>query len=142
LILNKNISLNAKRLGSFPFYRFRYYDSNTGTYISQDPIGLAGNNPNFYAYVHDSNAWVDLFVLSNHPSSYITFTDSKELSLTVNGYTNISHLSKRELEALYYANSGSGWGLSPKDKKKKYNSFTPLQTRSRRYYRCNATKPS
>ncbi|WP_303848890.1 DUF6531 domain-containing protein [Apibacter mensalis] len=99
------------------YNRFRYYDSNTGTYISQDPIGLAGNNPNFYAYVHDSNAWMDPFGLSNHPSSYITFTDSKGLSLTVNGYTNISHLSNRELDALYYANSGSGWGLSPKDKK-------------------------
>ena len=35
------------------YNRFRYYDSNTGTYISQDPIGLAGNNPNFYAYGAD-----------------------------------------------------------------------------------------
>ncbi|WP_442902636.1 hypothetical protein [Gilliamella sp. Choc6-1] len=33
--------------------------------MSQDPIGLAGNNPNFYAYVHDSNAWVDPFGLSS-----------------------------------------------------------------------------
>nr|WP_080715925.1 RHS repeat-associated core domain-containing protein [Gilliamella apicola] len=45
------------------YNRFRYYDSNTGTYISQDPIGLAGNNPNFYAYVHDSNTMVDVFGL-------------------------------------------------------------------------------
>ncbi|MWP50263.1 hypothetical protein GQ592_09265 [Gilliamella sp. Lep-s21] len=45
------------------YNRFRYYDSNTGTYISQDPIKLAGNNPNFYAYVHDSNVWVDPFGL-------------------------------------------------------------------------------
>ncbi len=28
-------------------------------YISQDPIGLLGNNPNFYAYVKDVNAWID-----------------------------------------------------------------------------------
>ena len=27
------------------YNRFRYYDPNTGGYISQDPIGLAGNNP-------------------------------------------------------------------------------------------------
>lgn len=33
-------------------------------YISKDPIGLDGNNPNFYAYVHDSNAWMDPFGLS------------------------------------------------------------------------------
>ena len=39
--------------------RFRYYDSNSGTYISKDPIGLAGNNPNLYAYVYDSNTEVD-----------------------------------------------------------------------------------
>ena len=46
------------------YNRFRYYDSHTGTYISQDPIRLAGNNPNFYAYTHDSNAWMDPFGLS------------------------------------------------------------------------------
>jgi len=32
-------------------------------YISQDPIGLAGGNPNFYAYVFDSNIQVDVFGL-------------------------------------------------------------------------------
>ncbi|MBX4133628.1 hypothetical protein JMI89_08280 [Frischella sp. Ac48] len=26
---------------------FRYYSHQTGSYISQDPIRLAGNNPNF-----------------------------------------------------------------------------------------------
>ncbi|WP_202807474.1 RHS repeat-associated core domain-containing protein [Gilliamella sp. wkB18] len=31
------------------YNRFRYYHPETGLYISQDPIGLAGNNPNFYA---------------------------------------------------------------------------------------------
>ncbi|MFK7077411.1 DUF6531 domain-containing protein, partial [Flavobacterium oreochromis] len=41
------------------YNRFRYYDASTGLYLSQDPIGLAGNNPTFYAYVHDSNTWVD-----------------------------------------------------------------------------------
>ena len=46
------------------YNRFRYYDSNTGTYISQDPIKLEGNNPNFYAYVSDSNTMVDVFGLS------------------------------------------------------------------------------
>jgi RHS repeat-associated protein len=45
------------------YNRFRYYDSNTGTYISQDPIRLEGNNSNFYAYVHDSNTMVDVFGL-------------------------------------------------------------------------------
>ncbi|MDY5938610.1 MAG: RHS repeat-associated core domain-containing protein [Phocaeicola sp.] len=40
------------------YNRFRYYDPNTGTYISQDPIGLQGGMQ-LYAYVHDSNSWID-----------------------------------------------------------------------------------
>jgi RHS repeat-associated protein len=52
-----------QELDGLYYNRFRYYDSNTGTYISQDPIGLAGNNPNFYAYTFDSNSEVDLFGL-------------------------------------------------------------------------------
>ncbi|CAA0224537.1 conserved hypothetical protein [Tenacibaculum maritimum] len=45
------------------YNRFRYYSPDTGTYISQDPIGLLGNNPNFYAYVSDVNIEVDFFGL-------------------------------------------------------------------------------
>ncbi|MCL5247605.1 RHS repeat-associated core domain-containing protein [Cellulophaga sp. 20_2_10] len=49
------------------YNRFRYYSPDTGTYISQDPIGLASGEPNFYAYVSDSNAWVDVFGLAPWP---------------------------------------------------------------------------
>jgi hypothetical protein len=35
-------------------------------YLSQDPIGLAGNNPTLYGYVHDTNSWVDEFGLDCH----------------------------------------------------------------------------
>ena len=45
------------------YNRFRYYDPNTGTYISKNPIGLAGNNPTLYGYVGDCNKWFDLFGL-------------------------------------------------------------------------------
>jgi uncharacterized protein RhaS with RHS repeats len=37
-----------------------------GNYISQDPIGLAGNNPTLYGYVHDTNSWMDVLGLSNN----------------------------------------------------------------------------
>ncbi|WP_375563439.1 DUF6531 domain-containing protein (plasmid) [Bernardetia sp. OM2101] len=48
------------------FYnRFRYYSADSGTYISQDPIRLLGNNPNIYAYVSDSNIWMDILGLNN-----------------------------------------------------------------------------
>ena len=30
------------------YNRFSYYSPETGAYISQDPIGLAGGNPNIY----------------------------------------------------------------------------------------------
>lgn len=30
-----------------------------GGYISQDPIGLLGNNPTLYGYVYDTNSWID-----------------------------------------------------------------------------------
>ena len=45
------------------YNRFRYYDADVGSYISQDPIGLAGNNPTLYGYVKDVNSWIDEFGL-------------------------------------------------------------------------------
>ena len=45
------------------YNRFGYYDPNAGSYISQDPIGLAGNNPTRYGYVSDTNMWVDILGL-------------------------------------------------------------------------------
>jgi RHS repeat-associated protein len=51
------------------YNRFRYYNPEAGGYISQDPIGLAGNNPNIYAYVSDANSWTDIFGLMPTPTS-------------------------------------------------------------------------
>ncbi|WP_436487186.1 DUF6531 domain-containing protein [Chitinophaga sp. ARDCPP14] len=45
------------------YNRFRYYDSGSGMYISQDPIGLLGGMK-FYSYVHDPNSWVDVYGLA------------------------------------------------------------------------------
>jgi len=46
------------------YNRFRYIDYDTGSYISQNPIRLAGGNPTIYGYVHDPNSWVDIFGLA------------------------------------------------------------------------------
>ena len=54
------------------YNRFRYYSPETGAYISQDPIGLAGGNPNFYGYTFDSNTEVDVWGLD----IYILVADS------------------------------------------------------------------
>ena len=48
------------------YNRFRYYSPDSGMYISQDPIGLAGNNPNFYGYTFDCNTEVDVWGLDIH----------------------------------------------------------------------------
>ena len=48
-------------------YNFhRYYDPQTGRYISNDPIGLAGGF-NTYGYVHNPLAWADPFGLDGEP---------------------------------------------------------------------------
>jgi RHS repeat-associated protein len=46
------------------YNRYRYYDPQTGRYISQDPIGLAGGL-NLYSYVLNPLAWIDPFGLIN-----------------------------------------------------------------------------
>ncbi len=50
-------------LGGLYYNRFRYYDSSSGIYLSQDPIGLHSGQFNLYAYVEDSNSLVDIFGL-------------------------------------------------------------------------------
>lgn len=48
------------------YNRFRYYDSETGQYLSPDPTGLAGGvNP--YGYVHNPLSWVDPLGLTKTP---------------------------------------------------------------------------
>ena len=47
------------------YNRFRYYHPETGRYISEDPIKLLGGF-NVFAYVSDTNAWVDLLGLSEN----------------------------------------------------------------------------
>ena len=48
------------------YNRFRYYDPRIGNYISQDPIRLGGGM-SLYAYIHDTNSWIDLLGLSGMP---------------------------------------------------------------------------
>lgn len=46
------------------YNKFRFYNPDTGAYLNQDPIRLANNNPTLYAYVHDTNMWIDVFGLA------------------------------------------------------------------------------
>ncbi|MFC7519088.1 RHS repeat-associated core domain-containing protein, partial [Herbaspirillum sp. GCM10030257] len=40
------------------YNRFRYYDPDSGRFVSQDPIGLQGGN-NLYQYAPNPTAWID-----------------------------------------------------------------------------------
>ena len=62
------------------YNRFRYYDPNAGSYISQDPIGLAGDNPTLYAYVSDVNYWNDVLGLT---------AEAYKLVATKDGYYDV-----------------------------------------------------
>ncbi|RZK32899.1 MAG: RHS repeat-associated core domain-containing protein [Hymenobacter sp.] len=49
------------------YNRARYFDPETGQYISQDPIRLAGGLLNFYSYTENPVCWIDVFGLAPVP---------------------------------------------------------------------------
>lgn len=53
------------------YNRFRYYAAEEGVYLSQDPIRLESNEPNLYAYVTDTNYWVDVLGLAGTGGAYM-----------------------------------------------------------------------
>ncbi|GIM57482.1 hypothetical protein CAPN006_18740 [Capnocytophaga canimorsus] len=84
------------------YNRFRYYDCKTGSYISQDPIGLEGGNPTLYGYVFDSNTWIDEFGLltyntmssiPNYQKHHIIPQQLKEHSVIKNSGMNIHEVN-------------------------------------------------
>lgn len=54
------------------YNRHRYYDNESGNYISQDPIGLRGGTK-LYSYVMDSNGWIARMQLVTTPDHKATF---------------------------------------------------------------------
>ncbi|UTY29444.1 RHS repeat-associated core domain-containing protein [Treponema putidum] len=57
------------------YNRYRWYNSETGCYISQDPISILGGL-NLYSYVFGVNGWVDIFGLS---ATYLHHTIPREV---------------------------------------------------------------
>jgi RHS repeat-associated protein len=70
------------------YNRFRYYSPETGTYLSQDMIGLKGGMA-LYAYVHDPNSFVDIFGLMAGFPTNVDFTGSADLFPTTGSQKNI-----------------------------------------------------
>ncbi|NDL01687.1 RHS repeat-associated core domain-containing protein, partial [Photorhabdus bodei] len=73
----RNLTCNLRFCGQYEdeesglFYnRHRYYESDTGQYLSPDPLGLNGG-PNPYAYVHNPANWIDPLGLAGcDPTGY------------------------------------------------------------------------
>ena len=61
------------------YNRFRYYHPETGRYISEDPIKLLGGF-NVFAYVGDTNAWLDLLGLEGSTYANARKMTDKEIS--------------------------------------------------------------
>ncbi len=144
-----------EELGGLYYNRFRYYDSGSGVYISQDPIGLLSGEFNLYSYVHDTNSWVDIFGLDFF---YQLMKDGK---IVYNGITkneiknrirdHINDIRKdfnefkflevdgrvasRDLErsALHNAN-GEGLQNVTRIDRKYYHSYDPKKLKSGRIY--------
>ena len=78
---------------------FRYYDPETGRYLSPDPIGLAGGL-NLYSYVPDPNGWMDPWgwavivklVVASMMKSYAAFCSAFSLTSTTSAVVDFSGL--------------------------------------------------
>ena len=70
------------------YNRFRYYDPRIGTYISQDPIRLAGGNPTLYAFVCDTNIQKDQLGLTvEGRSTNVVISTGADANATMPGYS-------------------------------------------------------
>ncbi|MFP1731194.1 RHS repeat-associated core domain-containing protein, partial [Lonsdalea quercina] len=79
------------------YNRHRYYDADSGQYISPDPIGLAGGlRPQ--GYVHNPLEWVDPLGLSGCPEQRQRVLDNIEASRRSRESSNFPDPYNKELE--------------------------------------------
>lgn len=78
--------------GSKHCKNFRYYSPDMGMYISSDPIGLAGGF-NTYAYVKDTNTWVDVLGLSGE-LVYQLIRDNKVVYYGITSRTALERMAE------------------------------------------------
>ena len=123
------------------YNRFRYYSPESSTYISQDPIRLVGNNPNFYGYTFDSNTEVDVWGLTIEKRSIdIIIKTGTEANATMPNYdppykpnSKVTEFTTTQEEFFVRVhgenNKGGQWmmhesairGLSPEEIKEKFS---------------------
>ncbi|MGG6229997.1 RHS repeat-associated core domain-containing protein [Tenacibaculum sp. SDUM215027] len=78
------------------YNRFRYYSPDSGTYISQDPIGLLSGELNKYSYVSNTNLSVDIFGLTVTPGQVGTYSDLVKAS-DVGDNLDLHHIPQDKL---------------------------------------------
>lgn len=90
------------------YNRFRYYSSDIGSYISQDPIGLVGGFC-LFGYVGDVNEEIDIFGLSKSMSGKArarAIQRARKLQSTTNPPRMTSASVSRKTGRVYYGDSG------------------------------------
>ena len=55
----------------------RYYESEAGRFVNQDPIGLLGGGDNFYKFAVNAQGWIDPLDLSRNRLATVGKTPSK-----------------------------------------------------------------
>jgi RHS repeat-associated protein len=89
------------------YNRFRYYDPESGRYISQDPIGLAGGlEP--YGYVGDPLAWIDPFGLVKERGLWVLTEALSDAAQVIKGNKYLRHAST----GLWWSKDFAGHGGS------------------------------
>jgi RHS repeat-associated protein len=102
------------------YNRFRYYDPSIGSYISQDPIGMLGDDLNLYSYVCDSNDGIDPLGLYNPYGNKKNGHFKKKPGRKPTPKTNVHGNSKLSTKpaVLYAMYDGEGkfqkWGITDK----------------------------
>ena len=87
--MDTSLYVNCKKMR---YKRFRYYSPEMGIYISSDPIGLAGGF-NTYAYVKDTNTWVDVLGLSGE-LVYQLIRDNKVVYYGITSRTALERMAE------------------------------------------------
>jgi hypothetical protein len=73
-------------------------------YISQDPIGLVGNNPTLYGYVKDVNSWVDVFGLIGTGQPFQVGTHENLIKINAGTGLDSHHVGQKALMDKFVAN--------------------------------------
>ena len=102
------------------YNRFRYYDPNAGSYISQDPIGLAGDNPTLYAYVSDVNYWNDVLGLT---------AEVYKLVATKDGYYDVYEWGNDKPMGKTHLKKGDTWKIGETTNFRTKKDGTEIQNR-------------